>query len=311
MQLPMIKQWTKDTAVLNFARVSELACEERPRMSPLVCFAVSPAYRSNELVLVLLNRRIAESAFNAPNVSRVEYNFATNRLTVTGGKTQYALVNQATRLTRAEVKEQLVAWSAKYRKSAVAKIATPIERKAVKIMAEIAKLEKQIAKLYLHKPVNPLIPNRRESNDYYRDSELTWTNGKTQRKQLARLTGVWIKRYSRPDSWKQFYQDAARIIGREAIPDTDQHSRVCARRDGPDIVDYLKQLPVHVANMRKPFRYASEFDAAEIRRQRSEYVATLAHANNLRSHIANLIQARNVLQTVQAADTAAQIAVAA
>lgn len=174
-------------------------------------------------------------------------------LVMNGGKAKYTLIDLSTSTPNHSamyVREVHTKWAKGRRKSAITRTATPAQREALKIQAEVAKLERAKAKIYCERPRNPLIREPRDeyNGNYYREAELKWKHSKPVRKALARLTGPYLKRrtmQARPP-WKKFYADCARVLGLDSIDAGRKHDRVCNRKNGPDMEDYLKQLPVHL-----------------------------------------------------------------
>jgi hypothetical protein len=214
----------------------------------------------------------------------------TARLVLSGRGSHYSLISQ----NRWAVTGALEKWARAQRKNKTLKDASPAERKAAKLDAEIAKLQRRKAKVYAERPVNPLCQAPREmQGDYLRDREAAWHEGKRVRQELSRvftapcLTAV--RHIARPD-WKSVYAEAARVLGVERIDEARRHSRVTKLTRGPSLTEYVRHPETHLAFQRKPWRDAKPetFDVERMRERRKEYLEELSVIRAIEQEIRNL-----------------------
>src|ERR1035437_5203650 len=91
MEMPIIASWAKDRVVLYRSRVEAMAHDKRPQRAPFVSIPLSPSYRGDERICVVVIRQHLAAAMSAPGVRRVDYDLKEGQLVVSGPKTRYAL----------------------------------------------------------------------------------------------------------------------------------------------------------------------------------------------------------------------------
>src|ERR1035437_7741 len=298
MEMPIIASWAKDRIVLYRSRVEALAHDKRPQRAPFVSIPLSPSYRGDERICVVVNREHLKAAMSAHGVRRVDYDLNQGQLVVSGPKTRYALKDVLTGnrntlpYARRGARSVLEDWAKAQRERKVSKAMSVGDRRAAKIQRDIEVAQRKLAKIHESRPVNPLCVDRRQNGGiYFRDSEARWAKGKGIRKALAKLTGKWIRRNSRPDSWKEFYEQVARILSISEVFPPVKHDRVCNRKGGPEVVGYLKHLPKHIAGQSKPWRslnWDDKFDGARMQKSRLEYLEEMQAKRIVEDQIKNL-----------------------
>ena len=223
------------------------------------------------------------------------------RLILNGDKRScYSLISQDAYHVRGELEK----WARSRRKRCISNSATPTQRKAAKIDQDIAKFRKQLYKLEIRRPVNPICQAPREQHgDYFRDSELAWHQGKAIRVQLSHkftapaletIRQIGIR--SAGPCWKELYANAARILAIDAISDRDKHSRITKLTRGPSLHEYLMNPAKYLACQTKPWRYetVSSAEALEnIRGARLRYLETVSQCRAIQAQIDNLLKLKH------------------
>jgi len=152
------------------------------------------------------------------------------------------------------IREQILTWAERQKNRLHRQVHTPAERRIVKLETEVRKLTRELGRIYCHAPVGPMMPYKREiASAGWRENELRWREEKPLRRKVG-----WLA-HSPRKTWKQFYDDVAAIIGRQ-IDTSYRHDRVCHRKNGPGIVDYLHQLPEHIKMARKGYSRGNPWD---------------------------------------------------
>jgi hypothetical protein len=97
-------------------------------------------------------------------------------------------------------KQDIAKWADRQRKQ----VKTAANPAHARIDKQIRALQREMSKIYVHRPINPLIPMHRESNDWQRERELRWHQQRTQRTALAKIAGDWLKdRVTSQTAYKQ------------------------------------------------------------------------------------------------------------
>ena len=167
----------------------------------------------------------------------------------------------------------------------------------------IAKLTRQRAKIYVHRPAHPLIPTHwKEAGDYGRNQTTAWVEEKTIRKAVARLAGRKLI-HDEPKTWADFYRAVEQITGKP-VSESQTYARIHARKryrhglpNYPDREDYLKNLPRYLVLTENPWdwlpydpykkdEYGEQLNSLERHSQaRREYCAALRDRKALDSQI--------------------------
>jgi len=289
MMLPAIRQFKKNAVCFYRHRLEHLANDDRPFRAPFVSMPVSLSYTDKQLTCIVVRRDHLRAALSARDVSHVEYDAEAGRLIISGKLTRYALVDLMRSSCRYSIQKALSEWSAGIRAKR-ARAAVPKEvRRAEKIRHAIEVQERRLARIHLAQPVNPLcVPLAKYAGNYYRNAESEWAAKRVVRRQLAKLTGEYI-RFRKTPKWKAFYERAEQIVG-HPIPETVRHSRVIrSRHFHGDFVDYLQAVARYVDGQQKPWRRDTDgFQAEAMRAARDEYLAAKREADSIRQQIAVL-----------------------
>lgn len=239
-------------------------------------------------VTAVFSRRILQAAASCPHITKVSFDEEEECLVLNGSpRACYRL--KALREPAYFVKDANEAWARTRRKTNITRGLPVNERKAAKLEAEAGVLTRKLAKIRDTRPVHPLILcdwHRTPATDSERIREQNWHDDKGKRRRLG-----WLAHRAR-STWKQFYADVEAITG-YPVSDSCRHDRVCKRKDGPHIVDYLKHLNEHVMGMtRKPWRSdwktegQREREGFERHREwRMEYLAAMAERRALEDQI--------------------------
>jgi hypothetical protein len=216
---------------------------------------------------VLVFRRDHLRAALATEPSRIIYNADTKVVTFRTRRSEWKLndlLGQG-KVSRWDIQAQLSAWARGRRSGARKRNETKaLGKKGVyvrRLREAVAKLTKQRDKIYLRRPVSPLIPvSRREANDYGRTQTSTWVAEKEIRMALAKLAARKLF-HGEPSVWADFYRAVEAITGR-LVSDQQKYGRVhaCKRYrhglpDYPDREAYLQNLPRYLVMMEKPWDY--------------------------------------------------------
>lgn len=214
-------------------------------------------------VLVFLRKHLQAAIASEP--SRIIYNRDTRVVTFRAHRREWKLndlLGQG-KIQRWQIRDQLTAWARGKRSGASKRKETASLGKAgvyVRRLREaIANLIRQRDKIYLRRPVSPLLPEHRDSvNEYSRNEAQRWAAEKSIRKALANLAGQKLV-HGEPKTWADFYQAVEAITGRP-VSDQQKYARVhaCKRyRHGlpnyPEREDYLNALPRYLVMTEKPW----------------------------------------------------------
>ena len=299
---------------LMIARMRELANDPRPARSPIIGIPISLA--DGTRVCIKVRRDLLQAACEL--AESAHWDATANRLVLNGGKRScYKLIPMNETYASNGIRIPLAAWAEAQRKRAIAKSASPGERKAKRIEHEIGVLERKLDKIHARRPVNPICQAPREIVGYWgRDTELAWCKGKRVRRMLARkFTAPALAQYRgvllRP-KWKELYAQAALILGVEEIPEYDRHSRVTRLTRGPSELEYIRHPEKYLARMSKPWTRGRDRDQSEaeteveaMRRQRKEYLEDMSMRRAIETQIENLQEVR---RTMLEADSDSRVA---
>ncbi len=246
----------------------------------------------------------------ATEPNRIIYNSDTKTITFRTPRSEWKLndlLGQG-KISRWDIRVQLSAWANGKRSGARGRTATKaLGKEGVyvrRLREAVAKLTKQRDKIYLRRPVNPLIPSdyQHEVSESERDYARAWTSNKVMRQALAALAARKLF-HGEPSVWADFYRAAEAITGRP-VKENQKYSRVhaCKRyrhglADYPDREAYLQNLPRYLVMAEKPFdhrpwdpykkdEYGEQLNAIEQHAEaRREYVAVLRERQALDSQI--------------------------
>jgi hypothetical protein len=257
--------------------------------------------------IVLLRRHLRAALDIQP--TRIIYNLDTKTLTFRARRTEWRLndlLGQG-KVQQWQIREQLRSWangkrSATRRRketAALGKEGVYIRR----LRETIAKLERQLKKIVLRRPENPLNPTPwKEAGDYGRKQAAVWVGESPIRKRLAKLAGHKLI-HGEPKTWADFYRAVEQIAGK-LVSESQQYGRVHTRKryrhglpDHPDRDDYLKNLPRYLVMSEKPWdwrpydllkkeEYGEQLNALQRHaRARLEYCSALRERKAIESQI--------------------------
>jgi hypothetical protein len=252
------------------------------------------------------------------NVLTAIYSSESYTLTLNGGKSKYVLKDiVATGHKQAwQVQEELVKWATSKRKAVATKRLPAHHRRDAKRRAEIAKLEKQLGKLYLRPPHNPALntgaSSRTDSRSWHFDAVNRWESQRAARKALAGLYAKYYEkaagRVSARFPWKDFYADVNALGETHGfrLDPYNHYQRVRTRvaHKGIFFDQYLRELHVfcslekHKPFDMEPLKFAERRDS--YLRDRESFLSAIREAASIREQIANLKDCMEPLVLVSA-----------
>ena len=192
------------------------------------------------------------------------------------------------RLEPWDVKETLTKWAASQRKRPKATEANGRQR--VKLQAQIDKLKRQRAKMYVGEPpIHPLLETASAYSAGYQESQrenwLAWRAEKPLRVALAHLYPTFGE-----GNWAAFYKRVAVVLNGHGAGFVRYGEAQRRAKYDLDAVRYLKSLPMWARLTGKPgYRWEPEGDPyAAHRAAQIAYLARVNEAANLDAMISNL-----------------------
>lgn len=246
---------------------------------------------------IVLLRRHLRAALDIQPV-RIIYNHDTKVVTFHNHRAEWKLndlLGQG-KLQRWQIRDQLTAWAHGKRSGARKRKATKaLGKEGVyvwRLREAVAKLTKQRDKIYLLRPVHPLLPREYTRGDYGRDQMRAWVEEKVVRKAIAKVVGQKLM-HGEPKTWADFYRELEKVSGRH-VSESQTYARVHARKryrhglsDYPDREDYLKNLPRYLVMAEKPWDW-SIYDPLKIEMHGEQLNAFEQHAKARREYVAAL-----------------------
>lgn len=209
-------------------------------------------------ITAIFRREHLQAAVNAP-VIKAHYDEHEHVLVLNGTKrAEYRLRDLKNGESAAWLpwimREELEKWAQAQRGRLNRKTNTPAERKIEKLAQNVKRLEREKEKLYVHDaPIGPMAPYERDVSDGWRENELRWHEEKELRRAVGKLA------HSPRKTWKQFYADVEAVIGRH-VDSGKRHDRVCNRKNGPDVIDYLHKMPRYIWMARKGYSRGKKWE---------------------------------------------------
>jgi len=199
-------------------------------------------------ITAVFRREHLQAACGCPSVSKASYDDSTHTLVLNGGKSFWKLRNVLANqvISRMWIADANIKWAQGQRGRAAKRDATPEQRRIMKLELEIGKLERKRDNIYLSLPVSPMKLSGFRYSQSHVPCESKWRAEKPMRRKLG-----WLAHRERK-TWKQFYRDAEAILDR-TIDSSHKHDRVCGRKHGPTVTEYLHQFPKHVGMAHKGY----------------------------------------------------------
>jgi hypothetical protein len=259
--------------------------------------------------IVMLRRHLRAALEIQPN--RIIYNADLKIVTFRNHRSEWRLndlLGQG-KIQQDQIRIQLRTWADGKRSGARKRKATKaLGKEGVyvrRLREAVTKLTKQRDKIYLRRPVSPLIPSeyQREANDYGRTQTSAWVAEKAIRKALAKVAGHKML-YGEPKTWADFYRQVEAVSGRH-VSESQTYARVHARKryrhglpNYPERETYLQNLPRYLILSERPWdwrpydpfkkdTYGEQLNALEQHaKARREYCAVLHERMAIESQIA-------------------------
>lgn len=246
-------------------------------------------------ITAIFRREHLQAAASAP-VTKVHYDEREHVLVLNGTKrAEYRLRDlknsEGTAWLPGQMRKEIEAWAQSQRSGLNRKVNTSHERRIAQLTVMVNRLEREKKKLYVHAPVGPMKSLEREiASDGWRENELRWHHEKALRRKVSAIA------HSPRKTWKKFYAEIELLIGRH-IDSSERHDRVCGRKNGPGVIDYLHELPKHIRMARKGYLRGDSWEPFK------ERWGEKAELNDFQSHrIAQVeyLEARRNYEALQA-----------